>query len=70
MLSERNITRIFVCGLATDYCVKSTALDAVKLGFNVVLIENACKGIAEDSTASALEEMEKAGVHVRWSGDF
>ena len=43
-LRHRGVTRAFVCGLATDYCVKSTALDAVAEGFEVIFLEDACKG--------------------------
>ena len=35
----------YVCGLATDYCVKATALDAVGLGFKTYLVEAACRGV-------------------------
>jgi nicotinamidase/pyrazinamidase len=45
LLNERSITRVFVGGLATDYCVKNTVLDAIKLGFEAVLVLDACRGI-------------------------
>lgn len=70
-LRLRKIERIFVCGLATDYCVKHTALDGVKHGFTVYLVENACRGIGTpESITAAVEEMKRAGVKVCWSGDF
>ena len=57
-------------GLATDYCVKFTALDAVRLGFKTFLIEDGCRGVelAEGDTARAIEEMKQAGVIVITSG--
>ena len=39
------MTDVYVCGLATDYCVKATALDAVGLGFKTYLVEDACRGV-------------------------
>jgi nicotinamidase/pyrazinamidase len=65
-LKERGVADVYVLGLATDYCVKFTALDARRLGFNVTLIEDACRGVnlkAADS-ADAIEEMRRAGVSV------
>ena len=50
-----------VCGLATDYCVRSTVLDAVEAGFAVRVLTDLCAGVAEDTSRSALAEMKKAG---------
>ncbi len=71
-LEKKGINRVFVCGLATDVCVKSTALDARKLGFDVVVIEDACRGVDVPigSAAKAIEEMKAAGVQVCQSGDI
>lgn len=44
-LKERNVTDIFVCGLAYDYCVGYTALHALELGYRTVLIDDACRGV-------------------------
>lgn len=44
-LQAEEIDALFVAGLATDYCVKASALDAAQLGYNVILIENACRGV-------------------------
>jgi nicotinamidase/pyrazinamidase len=44
-LHEKGVTDVYIVGLATDYCVKFTALDAVQLGFRVHLIEDACRGV-------------------------
>ena len=60
------MTHVFVCGLATDYCVKFTALDARQLGFDVTLIEDATRGVnlRPTDSAEAIEEMKRAGVKV------
>lgn len=63
-LRARSIERVFVCGLATDYCVKSTALDAQGEGFEVVIVEDACRGVdvPPGSAAKALNELVESGV--------
>jgi len=63
-LKSRHVTAVFVCGLATDYCVKFTALDAVKLGIKTHLILDACRAVnlTPDDAKNAVEEMERAGV--------
>jgi nicotinamidase/pyrazinamidase len=65
-LIARNVTDVFVAGLATDYCVKFTALDAVQLGFKTHLIEAACRGVnlKPGDVAKAIEEMRVAGVRI------
>ena len=71
-LRGMNVERLFVCGLATDYCVKCTAVDAVDNGFTVFLIENACRGVnfPPGSAAQAVEDMKHHGVKICWSGDL
>lgn len=61
-LNERGIRRLFIAGLATDYCVRQTALDGARLGFDVYVIEDAVRGVSEDTVASAWQELERAGV--------
>ncbi|MGK7346409.1 MAG: bifunctional nicotinamidase/pyrazinamidase [Candidatus Nitrospinota bacterium M3_3B_026] len=62
-LRERELSRLFLAGLATDFCVKYTALDARRLGFDVYVMEDACRGIdMEGSVDQAWREMEEAGV--------
>lgn len=61
-LRSRGITTVICGGLATDYCVKTTALQLRKAGFAVILNKAACRGISPDTVAAALDEMEKAGV--------
>jgi nicotinamidase/pyrazinamidase len=60
-LKERKIKRIFVCGLATDFCVAWTALDARAAGFETTVIEDACRAIDLDgSLAGARKELAAA----------
>jgi nicotinamidase/pyrazinamidase len=62
-LKERGLTKLFVCGLATDFCVAWTALDARATGFDVTVIEDACRAIDLDgSLARAWKDMQAAGV--------
>ncbi len=62
-LRERGLTRLYIVGLATDFCVAYTALDARKLGFEVTVIEAGCRGIdVNGSLATAWEQMKAAGV--------
>lgn len=72
-LRGQYVTDVFVAGLATDYCVKATALDARRLGFAVTLIQDACRGVNLEpgGVARAFEELRAAGVDItqsdRWS---
>ena len=69
-LRERGIDNVYVCGLATDFCVAWTALDARKLGFAATVIKDACRAIdTRGSLAAAWEKMERAGVKRIQSGD-
>ena len=70
-LKERGLTRVFVVGLATDFCVAWTAMDARGAGFETLVIEDAARGIdAGGSLAAAWTAMEKAGVKRIKSGDL
>jgi len=64
LLREAGIQRVVVVGLATDYCVKATALDAVRLGFETALLTDAIAAVdlAPGDGAAALDEMTAAGV--------
>ena len=62
-LQARGITRVFVAGLATDFCVAWTALDARKAGLETYVVEDACRGIdTQGSLAKAWTDMAAAGV--------
>jgi nicotinamidase/pyrazinamidase len=63
-LRSREITHVDVCGIATDYCVRATALDAAKEGFDTTVLGSLCAGVAAESTRAALTELVAAGVHV------
>jgi nicotinamidase/pyrazinamidase len=70
-LRERGFQRLFLAGLATDFCVLYSALDARVQGFNAVLIEDACRAIdLEGSYAKALRAMREAGVVIVQSRDI
>lgn len=65
-LRDRGVSDVFLAGLATDYCVKWTALDARQLGFRAHLIADACRGVdlQPGDTTRAVEEMRAVGVHI------
>jgi len=64
MASGTGVHEVHILGLATDYCVKATALDARKEGFAVTLLQEGCRGVelAPGNIARALAEMHDAGV--------
>ncbi len=64
LLRERGVERVVVCGLATDYCVRATALDAVRLGYRVELLAEAVAAVELEpgDGERALDEMRAAGV--------
>lgn len=62
-LKDRGLTQVYLVGLATDFCVAWSALDARKAGFSALVIEDACRGIdADGSLAKAWKDMQGAGV--------
>ncbi|UCF93042.1 MAG: bifunctional nicotinamidase/pyrazinamidase [Desulfobacterales bacterium] len=70
LLRRDGINKLIVYGLATDYCVKATVLDAVDAGYRVRLFVDLCRGVSPDTTKRALEEMKAQGVTVgRFHGD-
>ena len=66
VLRSKGVTEVHVVGLATDYCVKYTALDSLSLGFRTVVISDACRGVDlhEGDIEAALLEMRNAGAEV------
>ncbi len=68
-LKAKGVTEVLICGLATDYCVKATAIDAAGLGFRTVLVEDACRGVgmAPDHIPTALAAMRDAGIQIMTS---
>lgn len=63
-LRARGVTDVVVCGIATDFCVRATALDAVAEGFAVELLGDLCSPVSDPGGAVAVEQMESAGVTV------
>ncbi|HZJ07067.1 MAG TPA: isochorismatase family protein [Nocardioidaceae bacterium] len=61
-LRRHDIVDVDICGIATDYCVRATTLDAVTNGFNVRLLTGLCAGVAPQTSKAALAEMSAAGV--------
>ncbi|MCD8493204.1 MAG: bifunctional nicotinamidase/pyrazinamidase [Geovibrio sp.] len=70
-LSELDIKKVYITGLATDFCVLYTALDAVKAGFETYVIEDACKGVdfPEGNVVKAVSAMKEAGIRVVQAAD-
>jgi nicotinamidase/pyrazinamidase len=66
MLRERGVERVVIAGLATDYCVKETGLDAVRLGFEATVLLDAVRAVERipGDGESALDELRSAGVHI------
>ncbi len=71
-LGERWVKRLYILGLATDYCVKYTALDARQLGFDVWLVEDGCRAVdlAAGDGERAIMELKAAGVAIVESGSI
>lgn len=71
-LRGRSIDELFICGLATDYCVKFSALDSIGCGIRTRVIEDACRGVnlEEGDSAAAIAEIRKAGVSIVESADI
>ncbi|MBA3464560.1 MAG: bifunctional nicotinamidase/pyrazinamidase [Deltaproteobacteria bacterium] len=69
-LSERWVKQLYILGLATDFCVKATALDARQLGFDVFLVEDGCRGVElrPGDSERAVAEMRGRGVAIVESG--
>jgi nicotinamidase/pyrazinamidase len=63
-LVKHEVTEVDICGIATDYCVRSTALDAVAAGFATRVLIDLCAGVAPDTSAAAVEELRGAGASV------
>src|SRR5947209_3828439 len=64
VLRERGVETVDLVGLATDYCVRSTTLDAVRAGFEARVLTDMAAGVNRDTTAAALDEMATAGVEL------
>lgn len=71
-LKDRDVTEVYIMGLATDYCIKFTVLDSVKCGFETYLIKDGCRAvnISSDDGADAIKEMKNAGAKVVHSDKY
>jgi nicotinamidase/pyrazinamidase len=71
-LKSAGVERLFVCGLATDYCVRATALDGLKEGFQVVVVIDAVRGVEvkPGDSKAALAEVKNAGAILTESGSL
>lgn len=65
-LTQKGVKDVYIVGLATDYCVKYSALDAHSLGFTTYIIEDACRGVnlQEGDVKKAIADLEKKGIHI------
>ncbi|KAF3363329.1 Pyrazinamidase/nicotinamidase [Chlamydiales bacterium STE3] len=65
-LRQKGIKSVYIAGLATEYCVKYSVVDALHLGFNTYVVIDACRGVNlhPDDTKTAIEEMIRAGAHI------
>ena len=63
-LREREVREVDVVGIATDHCVRATALDAVREGFETTVLLNLVAGVSPDTTEAALAELREAGVEL------
>ncbi len=68
-LHEQGVKRVYICGLATDYCVAFTALDAAELGFETYVIEDACRGVnlSPGDVDRVLSDMRSLGIQLTTS---
>jgi nicotinamidase/pyrazinamidase len=63
-LRSRGVDSVEVAGIATDHCVRATAVDAAKAGFTTKVLLDLCAGVSPETTARALKEMQAAGVQL------
>lgn len=64
------VTRVFIAGLATDFCVRATALDARSHGFETWLVTDAVRGVTPEGSRAAIAEMREAGVRTVTAGEI
>jgi nicotinamidase/pyrazinamidase len=66
-LERQGVRRLFLAGLALDYCVRFTAEDAVRLGFEAVVVVDACRAIAASTQTAAMESFQRLGIRTATS---
>ena len=67
-LKEKGVTKLTIAGLTTDFCVLFSVLDALELGYEVVVVADACRPVFDDK--AALQKMQDAGAKVITSKDL
>ena len=70
ILHEHQITHTVVCGLATDYCVRYTAIDACKFGFKTKVVTDAIRAVDSENAGNVLSELEVWGCSLVTSSDI
>jgi nicotinamidase/pyrazinamidase len=63
-LKDRGVTEVDICGIATDYCVRATTLDALAHGFATTVLTELCAGVQPGTSAAAIDEVKAAGATV------
>jgi nicotinamidase/pyrazinamidase len=71
ILRDQDVHDVYVCGLATDYCVRASAIDACREGFDVIVVEDAVRGVEvnEGDSERAFRDMREAGARVATSDE-
>ena len=69
ILQAWGIGRVIIYGIATDYCVRASSLDAAALGYQVVMVKDLSRGVDPETTKKAVEELQRAGVQILESVD-
>jgi nicotinamidase/pyrazinamidase len=64
ILRHNGIEKVVLYGIATDYCVRATVVDALQAGFQVIVIEELCRGVAPETSQAAWKEMKKVGARI------
>ena len=62
LLKKDKVKKVVVYGIATDYCVRATAIDAAAAGYKVIMIKNLSRGVAPDTSQKAIDEMKAKGI--------
>jgi len=67
VLSKARVSHVDIVGIATDHCVRATALDGLQAGYTVTVLSTLCVGIKPDSSIAAIREMSDAGIAITFS---
>jgi nicotinamidase/pyrazinamidase len=72
ILRDHDVDQVYVCGLATDYCVRASAIDACREGFQVTVVEDAVRGVEvnDGDSERALADMREAGARIGTSDEI